>query len=500
MELLAEIAKWAKKLESHAVFWLNGMAGTGKSTISRTIAESMAADNSLGASFFFKRGEADRGGLLKFFTTVAADLVQRLPGFALSIKQAIDARPDIIRGSLRSQFEQLILDPLSNIPGGAAPRDPIIIIVDALDECDDTSVGLLIQLFSRFQHLSSPRVKAFLTSRPELPLRLGFKKINGTYDGLILHEVAAPVIGRDIYNFLKQELTEIRDDFNSTVEGQDERQLPDSWPGVEDIQILVNMAIPLFIFASTTCRFIAERRFGNPKDQLEQVLRYRTKNPESQLYATYLPVLDQQIGRSDGSTSLKEKIIQEFQTIVGSIIILENPLSITALSRLLDVPRKNIADRLDMLHSVLSVPRSAYEPVRLLHLSFRDFLLDPAVRDKTPLWVDGKQTHRDIARHCLRVLNDNLKRDICGLKMPSTPRSDAQQNTIDTHLSAELQYACLYWVHHLREHEAKLFDGDEVHQFLLCHLLHWLEALSLMGRMRQGIGLIKLLLTLIAVR
>ena len=51
---------------SECIFWLNGMAGTGKSTISRTVASELAGKKRLAASFFFSRGQADisHAGLL----------------------------------------------------------------------------------------------------------------------------------------------------------------------------------------------------------------------------------------------------------------------------------------------------------------------------------------------------------------------------------------------------------------------------------------------------
>src|SRR5439155_1000330 len=75
VELLDQIMKWAKDGNSKPIFWLNGMAGTGKSTISRTVAESFAKQQLLGASFFFKRGEGERGNATRFFTTIATDLM-----------------------------------------------------------------------------------------------------------------------------------------------------------------------------------------------------------------------------------------------------------------------------------------------------------------------------------------------------------------------------------------------------------------------------------------
>lgn len=69
-ELLRQIKEWATSLSQKSIFWLKGMAGTGKSTISRTVAWSLKGTNHLSTSFFFKRGEGDRGNAKKFFPTL----------------------------------------------------------------------------------------------------------------------------------------------------------------------------------------------------------------------------------------------------------------------------------------------------------------------------------------------------------------------------------------------------------------------------------------------
>ena len=67
------------------------MAGTGKSTIARTVARrfSNADAASLGASFFFKRGEADRGNAAKLFPTLMRQLVARIPQLRDPVRAAI---------------------------------------------------------------------------------------------------------------------------------------------------------------------------------------------------------------------------------------------------------------------------------------------------------------------------------------------------------------------------------------------------------------------------
>jgi hypothetical protein len=91
------------------------MAGTGKSTIVRIIAQSFADKAQLGASFFFKKGEGNCGNAFKFFITVATDLMIHILGLMAGIRKAIDADPGISEKALKDQFEKLILQPLIEI-------------------------------------------------------------------------------------------------------------------------------------------------------------------------------------------------------------------------------------------------------------------------------------------------------------------------------------------------------------------------------------------------
>jgi hypothetical protein len=499
VELLRQIDTWASDQGSECIFWLNGMAGTGKSTICRTVAQNFADKGDLGASFFFKRGEGDRGHAGLFITTIATQLVQKMPSLAPQVQHAIEADPVISRKALKQQFETLVLQPLRKIRTDPQKSSRIVIVIDALDECDqEEDVRIIIRLLSQVQRITSIQLKFFLTSRPELPIRLGFEDISGKYEGLALHQIPEPIVKEDISAFLEHELAMIRDDYNKSVTPN--RQLPADWPGQTSVQSLVWMAIPLFIFATTVCRFINDRKCGQPKDQLAKVLKYETRSQASKLDATYLPVLDQLLV---GVTSSERRgLVKEFQQVVGSIIILASPLSTTSLDRLLGVPEGTVDSRTDLLHSVLSIPSLPDHPIRLLHLSFRDFLVDTEKRETNPFWVDEKDAHNKLATRCLKLLStgDNLKEDICNLRTPERPRADVDKQTIDSHLPADIQYACQYWVYHFKEGGSIICDDDQVHNFLKCHFLHWLESLSLIGRLRECISMIDNLMAMIAVR
>ncbi|EWZ77345.1 hypothetical protein FOWG_18235 [Fusarium oxysporum f. sp. lycopersici MN25] len=488
VELLKEIDRWIVEPNSKTIFWLNGMAGTGKSTISRTVARSRTKQGDLGASFFFKRGETDRGNLAKFVPTVARRLAWSIPGVAPLIKNAVDADPAIVDKAVREQFEKLVREPLSKAAATPSSRPSVVIVVDALDECEsDADIKLLLELFSNVHLAGSLRVRVLITSRPELPVRLSFSSIDGTYRDLILHKIPQSVIEQDIAIFLRHELANIRNSFNEVAE--EELKLPVHWPGKSNLEKLTRAAVPLFIFAATLCRFVNDSCLGNPDELLQSVLHLTGNGHASKLDMTYSPVLKQQVINRSGRERCE--IVQSFRLVVGTIITLASPLSMRALALLLDVHVNKVTTRLRVLHSVLEVPERLDSPVRLLHLSFRDYLVDPENRETVELWVDEKLTHRNLVKHCLRVMRGVLRENICGLSFPGMRRSAVGVTQLEEHMPSQLQYACMYWVHHQMKGDPEHNDGDEVHDFLMTHFLHWLEALSLLGRARECLDSLK---------
>src|SRR5207237_598430 len=142
----------------------------------------------------------------------------------------------------------------------------LLIVIDALDECErDSDIRAILQLLSRTRDLKPVSLRVFVTSRPELHIRLGFKQMpDGTYEDLILQEAARQTIQHDIRVYFEHELGQI----------QQQRSLSLNWPSKDQVDALVEQAVPLFIFAATACRYIGDWR-DNPRKRLEIILEYR---------------------------------------------------------------------------------------------------------------------------------------------------------------------------------------------------------------------------------
>jgi hypothetical protein len=468
-DILTQIGEWADGCHQNCIFWLNGMAGTGKSTIARTVARKYHTQNQLGASFFFSRGGGDLGNAGKFFTSVAVQLAQKSPALKRCISEAVAKNKNIATQALSEQWKQLLLGPLTKTEVDTL-QSPLLLVIDALDECDEMrDVRAILQLLASASTLTAIQLRVLVTSRPETPIRLGFSEIDGIlHRDLVLNNVPREIIDHDITIYFQQELKDIE-------------------LSAQIIPRLTEKACGLFIWAATACRFIKSgKRVARKRLSLILEGGKSGKNPEKELDQIYTKILSDSI-IGDYDEDEKEEVFKLFRKIVGAIVILFNPLSTTALSELLNELSPDIKETLDDLHSILEVPESSVYPIRLLHPSFRDFLLTKERHQDPQFWVDEKQAHWDLAKSCLRLISNRLKRDICGLHNPGAFTTKVGSDRVEQFLPPEAQYACIYWVQHLQKSGAQLHDDDQVHQFIRDHLLHWLEALSLMGKTSESV-------------
>ncbi|KIM99276.1 hypothetical protein OIDMADRAFT_201896 [Oidiodendron maius Zn] len=479
VDLLQDIYNWADRRDGAAIFWLNGLAGTGKSTIARTVARHYFDKKCLGASFFFSRGSGDVSHASKFATSIAVQLATSIPALYQYINDAVMENRHNASQSLRDQWHELVLRPLAKLDNNSC-QPLYVVVVDALDECDDeNNIRIILHLLSEVRLLERVRIRLLLTSRPEIPIRHGFSQVPAMdhYD-FVLHNISPSTVDHDITTFLE---------YNLKLIGE-ERSLGTAWPGEEVIRRLVQAASGLFIWAATARRFIREgKRLATKRlDVVVQSSGSAITAPEKHLNKIYTTVLRQSIPM-ECTDEEKEELYYILRQLLGPIIVLFSTLPVYSFSKLLNIPSEDINQTVEDLHSIIDVPEDLTQPLRLHHPSFRDFLLDKE-RCKDPnFWVDRQQTHCSLTNDCIKLMSTSLKQDICGLHAPGTLLTDVTNSQLEQCLPLELQYACLYWSQHLLQGRAQLRDNGQVHQFLQEHLLHWLEALAWMGKVSEGI-------------
>lgn len=500
-EILSRIKSWADDASQKPVFWLTGPAGTGKSTIAQSLLEGFDRQNRLAASYYFKRGEDDQNGAMKFFPTIASQLREKVPFFASHLNEACrDVTTETLRTmSLDKQFDTLISGPLRNSADNSSNYQLArVILIDALDECEDRDkVHALLESLGTLPEVSAFPLRIICTSRNTQRLESVFSKI-GKHDTLILHTFNPHKAGRDIRIYLKNTLAQIYQDWT-------DKQEEESWPSDDDLARLVELATdpdPLFIYASTLCLFVSENRRGrNPVGQLRKWLN-EPSHGLLQMDRLYRPVLEEAftMGAEPYLPGEYEEECSTGRQVLASIVLLATPLSASALASLLGMEERVVTGWLRNLQAVLDVPQSPKSRVRILHQSFSDWLLRDLAgapgEKEDKFHIDYGKGNAELALRCIKRMSADiigLKKDICHLKEPGKLAGEVEK-TIRRSIPRDLRYACVNWVYHLVRGGKYLIDAVKVDTFIRKYFLFWLEALSILRRIPEGVTAVSELL------
>jgi hypothetical protein len=331
-----------------------------------------------------------------------------------------------------------------------------------------------------------PFVKFFITGRPEIPIRTGFRLrlLRPHTEVFILHEVVRATVDEDIKLYIRTRLSEI-------VAERSRSDVNVIWPTDEEIDAVVAKCSGVFIVASVIVKFVISPHH-TPQDRLKII----TSTPESTVHE----------GRSGVDVTYDQIFLQSFEDvktndteffdrlrlIVGSIALVFNPLSCTSLAAILDMSPDNVSNTIRSLHSVIMVPVSDSDLLRVFHKLFPDYLTDRTRCMDPRFHIDPSIYHLKLGTCCLIVMNKLLKRNICDL--PAYSMNEDIDDLVKRRgrcIGSGLEYACKSWARHL---VIAPKDGVDIGQVVTCleiffrrHLLSWLEVLSLVGDLRRAI-------------
>ncbi|PCH38551.1 hypothetical protein WOLCODRAFT_64438, partial [Wolfiporia cocos MD-104 SS10] len=369
VEVLQMLEDWATDEGQQAsIFILSGAAGTGKSTIAYELAKRLDDKGLLGASFFFVRGDADLSSIAYVFPTIAYQLAQSQPHMRSHIIRACrDPSFHTHVHDIEHQLDHGIINPLKSV---SEHPYPVVVIVDALDECTDPELeripGMLHLLANRLRSLAYP-LRVLLTTRPELHIERAFESLEFAHSAkpYRLHTISRTIVDEDIKHFFSARLS-LLPQFNQVLTLR---------PTV--IDDLTKSADGLFIYASTVIRSIVREesepmRIAKFMDDLLSVDNQVTLSELDNLYlvvlAGALPSSFLKQRKSDRSLAL---------SILGAIALLQDHLDESSMRSLLSISQGNIKFILSKLGSVILYSPGTDQPIRPLHASFPQFLIDP---------------------------------------------------------------------------------------------------------------------------
>ena len=438
----------------------------------------MFADGQLGASFFCSRDFEDRSNLRLIFPTLAVQLARRYTKFRSIFVPLVEEDPGIAQESPYNQMDKLIVGPLQESDIST------VIVIDALDECkDEEPASAILSVLGQFIP-RIPKVKFFVTGRPEPRIRDGFRLplLANMSEMFVLHDVEPSLVGGDILLFLKQSFLELND----------RRSGLDDWPTKEQLDLLCARAAGLFVYAVATVKFITHRN-SDPKAQLNRLLQSsgnsayegRTKfKPNTTLDSLYMSILQEAFGDDD----LEDD--QILRSVLGTVVLAAKPLSPSAIAHLLGFSIESVFFRLASVHSLLTLSGDRDSPVRPFHSSFPSFVTDPTRCTNTRFYISPPGHHAKLLDGCLEMMNHRLQKNIC--KLPDAVINfevDDLRERTKQHVDPALQYACESWHKHLvdgdRDYTSTILPNLRL--FLKEKFLFWLEVLSILGAARNAV-------------
>jgi hypothetical protein len=468
-DVLKSVTDWVTTpSKDRNVLWLHGLAGSGKSTISTTIAEYFREINRLAAFIFFDRNDPKSSRPSTVIHTLAYKLAHYNPAIQTAISESIERNSGVTEAPLRVQFAKLLLEPLTTLLR-LHEQGPVVIIFDALDECGDhvsrmELLALLAQELAKFP----PFFRFVIASRREPDIEGAFSHC----DNIVAKEldITDHSNDEDISSYIRHHMAHLRKN--------DMFQLSSVWPGEEKIQALTRSSAGLFIWASTAVKFIAEGH--HPNQQLGILLQPHPREVESALDVLYGTAL-RGAGKWDN-----DEVAADFRAVLGVIIVARMPLSDVIIDKILDLDgHRSSRFILSRLRCLLQWTPG--QPVLISHASFADYLAD-ARRCGTHQWfIDVFTHHRSLALACFRIMKAGLRFNICELETSHIFNDDVRdlRDRISRHIPASLSYACCYWAGHLQETVAGPDLVASLDDFFQFQFLYWLEVSSL----TQGIDI-----------
>ncbi|EKM55850.1 uncharacterized protein PHACADRAFT_184605 [Phanerochaete carnosa HHB-10118-sp] len=433
--------------QSRPVLWLNGFTGSGKSTLASTICDRWSAAEILGATFFCSRNAASSKDVRCILPSIAYQLQARIPAFHKSLSQILQRNPSGVGADVKRQLQDLIITP---IQASYPSLPPLVVVIDALDECEDTQAvsDLLEAILDKTEEFKPLRF--FITSLPEHHIHRCFADCaaQGAWEEFNLNDISEPAAQQDITRYVRSELSSLRKQYRlheKALPPENGVEKVEVWPHEDDVVQLAHLAGRSFIYAFTAVKFVGDDAFRDPKARLQKLTASETMAPanvhpsQSLLDELYLRIL------ASVFRNMSSELSARLRLILGTIVLLQEPLSAEALAPLIDVHKSDIYNQcVAPLRSVLSLPEISNKgagnaAIHIIHPTFPDFLLSPKRCPDPNFAIDAAEHHTMLLRRCLEVAVGATE---AGAKYQSMSQP------------RHTRYAMSHWAYHFRHAQA----------------------------------------------
>jgi hypothetical protein len=478
--LLDELVDWINSPDGEntpRVLFFSATAGFGKSAIAHTIAWHFHNLGRLGSSYCFDQADQTNRSIKYLFRTISLNLSDLDPGWKHTLC-AVVAGSHAVRATqgLEDQFNKFIVMPAADL----ATVGPIVIVIDALDECGspDKRELLLDMLIERAAEWPK-NFQILITTRPERDIIKALHRIHqDPYIKYIKHKHVDPeemknLTELDLFLYIESKLSNIS-------------ELEDKLPKGEWCSVLVKRSEGLFQWAAVACQDIRNPYGG---DSSYERLKFFLETG-SGLDELYSAVLNQAFHRN-GS-----RVMDRYRSVMGRILTAKEPLFLSTLSKMhVNNPAwmdevKAIIEPLGCLLSGVIDNDVAIKP---LHSSFYDYLTSQSGK----FFINIDDAEKEFAITTLHILRTELHFNICQLPTSYKANDDLEVNILQQakeKISSQLIYACCFFAAHLLCVSSSDQVLEDLHYFFHCEFLSWLEVLSITSKISIAPGILSSLL------
>ncbi|KAJ3080404.1 hypothetical protein HK102_003084, partial [Quaeritorhiza haematococci] len=494
--LVDDMKRWVDSETGGRVLWLKGGGGVGKSVMSWLISKELSRRNQLGSQFYCQFNDDHKNDPDKLVHTVAFDLAcwnAHIRSALIRLRGDDQTRDrSLLAEGVSEKFEELVVKPLQMIE--CEPQEKVVIVLDALDECGRPRQGRrtkLLNILANMCRRMPSFVRFFVTGRPEDDLLTILDRL----DARELKPIEENNI-RDLEVYarfrLKNHFVSAAVDSDNDVDGGNLEK------GVE---CLVRKANGLFVWMRLACDHIKAKDPGRDEDTLRLI-----DSLDPKLDGIYSKSLLDALAATSNNSDLEDDCQlteSDFQRVMGTMSVLKGPLTQKSLARFLEMDESRLAVVLQRFRFLVSIHQNGV--VSFMHKTVAEFLTDRARCTDTRFFIDTRVFTLLVAERCLELLtsteSDEDSRDVLRVNMCDLDPALLHEETPDfstrvaKNLPVHIQYAVKFWIAHVVDASANE-DGDATtthapspefvdYISVLCkdHLLHWVEAMSLLGEL-----------------
>ncbi|EUC55564.1 vegetative incompatibility protein HET-E-1, putative [Rhizoctonia solani AG-3 Rhs1AP] len=353
----------------------------------------------------YRAQESDNAGL------------SRLAGALRAIKSSVKLFPPLksvvgaLTGSLDivQQFEKLINEPMLNAKN--AMPDSVVIVINALDECNDNySVWLLLDLLLRFaEHLP---LKFFVSSQPEPLIQERMMSQGGASRSVVyLHDIEESIVEEDTKKYLTESLRSM---------------IP--LPPPEEIKLLAKRSRNLFIYAATLVQYIYPKDVHVDSNSWLRSMLATISDCKAMAENKY-EVLDQlytTVLKAVFNKCLNNNEKRCMQDVLWTVVCAREPMTSATIVSLASLDEEQVLVALQALRSVVHVPKGR-SLILTLHASFPEYMLDRSRLKR--FHCDESNANKTLAFCCFNLMRSRLRFNICELE--SLYLTDDQVGNLD---------------------------------------------------------------------